>query len=337
MLLSICIPSYNRPFELKRLLESIDCDSNDIEIVISEDYSPLRNEIIEVIENFSKITVYEVKYFENKINIGYDANIRKLIDLAIGEFVVFMGDDDRFYPNALDKYINFVKENSHVGYILRSYYSEHPNGKLELFRYLPKSKLLEPTLSNCSFLYKRTVSIAGVTFKRDKAIELSTSKFDGTLLYQLYIVLEITYKNASAYCDIPFAIVAQTFRLDKPYFGTSKSETKFTVGKVTPENSIAFTKGFFEISEYFDSKYNQNITKSIRLDLSKYSYPILSIQRKNGFFKFLNYSFNLSNETKINTSIYFYIYTFSLLFLGEKICDKIILNIKNRLGYTPSL
>lgn len=34
---SICVPSYNRPDELVRLLQSIDCDTEDIEIVICED------------------------------------------------------------------------------------------------------------------------------------------------------------------------------------------------------------------------------------------------------------------------------------------------------------
>ena len=337
MLASICIPSYNRPKEVKRLLESIDCNPNDIEIVICEDKSPLRIAIRNEINKFKLKSNYNVRYFENEYNLGYDSNLRNLINISNGEYVIFIGDDDRFFPKALDKYITFLRANTSASYILRSYYAEHPNGNLELFKYLAKSQNLIQSIENCSFLYKRTVSIAGVTFKRKIAEKLSTSKFDGTLLYQLYLVLEISYKEASAYCDIPFTIVAQTFRLDKPMFGTSKSETRFSVGKVTPENSIAFTKGFFEISEYFDKKYNKNVTKLIRLDLSKYSYPILSIQRKNGFFNFINYTIKLGKETKINRSIYYYIYALSLLILGERICDLIILKIKNALGYTPKL
>jgi len=337
MIVSICIPSFNRPLELKRLLESIDCNKDDIEIVICEDKSPLRIEIRKVVEKFSLLSSYVVKYYENKTNLGYDGNLRNLINHSNGEFVIFMGDDDRFFPKALDEYISFIKVNKDSHYILRSYYSEHPDGKLELFKYLNKSQTLKKSIKNCSFLYKRTVSIAGVTFRRKTANYLSTSIFDGTLLYQLYLVLEISYHNLTVFCDIPFTIVAQTFRLDKPMFGTSKLETKFSAGKVTPQNSIAFTKGFFEISEYFDKKYNQNITKIIRLDLSKYSYPILSIQRKNGFFNFIYYSIRLANETKINKSFYYYLYTISLLILGERICDKIILNIKRVLGYTPKL
>jgi abequosyltransferase len=337
MLLSICIPSYNRPDEIKRLLNSIDCKHTEIEIVICEDCAPLRNLVREVVEEFATNSVYKINYIENENNLGYDRNLRKLIEVSSGDFVLFMGDDDRFFDGALDKFINFIKNNLDVGYILRSYYAEHLDGRIEIFKYFNSTQRIECSLQNSAFLFKRTVSIAGVTFKRSEALKLSTSKFDGSLLYQLYLVLEISFKCNTVYCDIPVAIVAQTFRLDKPHFGASKNESKFQPGKVTPSNSIAFTKGFFEISKSFDIEHNTNITKLIRKDLSKYSYPILSIQRKNGFLHFLKYSINLAIQTGINESFYYYFYSFSLLIFGEKICDNIIIIIKNKLGYTPKL
>lgn len=337
MLISICIPSYNRPVELLRLLESIDCNKDKIEVVICEDKAPLRLEVSKNVEAFIKSTFYKVNYIENLTNLGYDANIRKLIEVASGDFVLFMGDDDRFYPGALDKFINFLENNSNFGYILRSYYGEHLDGKLEVFKYFKNTQKIKHSLINSAFLFKRTVSIAGVTFNRKAALDFSTNIFDGSLLYQLYLVLEISYSNDSIYCDIPIAIVAQTFRLDKPQFGASSSESKFTAGKVTPENSIAFTKGFFEISNYFDEKHNTNISELIRKDLSKYSYPILSIQRKNGAINFLKYMIRLGRETKINNSVYYYIYGFLLLVFGEKFCDNGIIFIKKTLGFTPKL
>ena len=45
-LFSICIPSYNRPAEIRRLLDSIDTMYVDgIEIVICEDKAPKRLEV----------------------------------------------------------------------------------------------------------------------------------------------------------------------------------------------------------------------------------------------------------------------------------------------------
>ena len=52
-LISICIPSYNRPAELMGLLQSIDSENNDlIQILICEDKSPKRNEIKKCCKQF---------------------------------------------------------------------------------------------------------------------------------------------------------------------------------------------------------------------------------------------------------------------------------------------
>ena len=41
-IVSICIPSFNRPDQLIELLRSVDCNPTKIEIIICEDYSQKR-------------------------------------------------------------------------------------------------------------------------------------------------------------------------------------------------------------------------------------------------------------------------------------------------------
>jgi len=61
--ITIAIPSYNRPKELLRLLESIDSTQNEkIEIVICEDKSPKREEISSVVNSFKDKTINERLY-----------------------------------------------------------------------------------------------------------------------------------------------------------------------------------------------------------------------------------------------------------------------------------
>ena len=336
-LLSICIPSYNRTAELEKLLSSIDCNPNQIEVVISEDNAPRRQEIRKIVDTFRQKGQYKLVYEENPFNLGYDANLRHLIEIASGTFVLFMGDDDWFVDRTLNKFIAFLQENSDVGYMLRSYFAMHPDGTLEPFRYLPAPKRFSPGLETCAWLYKRSVSIAGVTFKRESALKYSSDQFDGTLLYQLCLVLEICFREESIYSDLPVAIAAQTFREDKPQFGAANNEKgRFTPGKVTASNSVNFTKGFFEIASDFDRRHGVNLTVLIREDLSKYSYPFLSIQRKRGLIGFIRYSLQLAKETGLNSTWHFYFYTLALLFFGERICDKVILLIKRQIGYTPN-
>ena len=93
-LFSICIPSYNRPAEIRRLLNSIDTTHVDeVEIVICEDKSPKREEIRKQVLDFKSKTQYEVNYIENEENCGYDKNLRNLIRAAKGHFIIFMGDN----------------------------------------------------------------------------------------------------------------------------------------------------------------------------------------------------------------------------------------------------
>jgi abequosyltransferase len=337
-LLSICIPSYNRPEQLKELLESIDCDRASIEVIIAEDHAPLRMQVRSVVNQFASSSSYKVHYFENEENLGYDGNIRKLVDLASGLFVLFMGDDDRFYPGALDGYLAFLRNNRHVGYVLRSYYGRHPDGTLELFKYVPAEKHFSPGVETCAWLYRRSVCICGVTFKRTSALSHRTDEFDGTLLYQLHLVLEICLREEAVYCDIPVGVAEQSYRLDRPQFGAAKSEQgRYQPGMVTPENSINFIRAFFEITRAFDRKHDLTLTQMVRQDMSKYSYPILSIQRKRGAYDFLRYARRLASETGINSTWHFYFFSLALLMFGEHVCDKCIVLVKRVLGHTPAL
>lgn len=337
MLLSICIPSYNRPESLYQLLQSVDANADLIEIVIAEDAAPHRENVRKQVLQFREESNYAINYHENEQNLGYDANLRNLVHLAKGDFILFMGDDDLFKPGALSHFLAFLQSKKNYNYVLRSYEIEHANGAIEIFKYFPATTILKAGLASACFLFKRSVSIAGFTIGRKKALELATDRFDGTLLYQLHLVLNISYFEDTIFCDIPVARVTQSFRKNDTAFGTANKESKFTPGKISQENSIRFTEGFFEISKDFDKMNGTDITSKIKKDLSKYAYPILSIQRKNGFGNFLAYTVNLAKRTGINQTWHYYFYSIGLLLLGEKICDKGIVFIKKKLGYTPNL
>jgi hypothetical protein len=261
-----------------------------------------------------------------------------LIHHAQGEFVLFMGDDDWFTPGKLDPYLDFLLANRDVSYVLRSYYAQHPDGTLEAFKYCSATQRFTPGIETCVFLYKRTVSICGVTFKRESALNYATARFDGMLLYQVYLAAEIALHEPTIYCDIPVGVAAQSFRDDNPQFGAALAEKSiFQPGKVTAQNSVNFTNGFFTISQYIDEKYGLNTTALISRDLSKYSYPFLSIQRKRGRREFWRYSIQLARETGINQTWHYYFYRAALWLLGEALCDKGIVWIKRFIGHTPHL
>jgi len=336
-LLSISIPSYNRPGELRNLLASIDCDPTDVEVVICEDLAPKRDEVRAIVTGFAASSAYAIHYHENPTNRGFDGNLRRLVECATGEYILFMGDDDLFVPGALNKFIAFLKQHRDKPYVLRSYLTEHPDGRTEYFRYLPQSQVLPAGEPTVAWLFKRSVSLCGFTISREKALQFATSDLDGTLLYQIYLMAQVCLKHDSVYCDIPITHAVQTFRGDKPMFGNSEAEkSRFTPGTVSHDNSINFTKAYFELTEYLDKQHGTNLTQKVRIDLSKYSYPFLSIQRKRGIASFLRYAKRLETEVGFGCTPYFHLYKWALVLLGERMCDRLIGVIKRTLGHTPN-
>lgn len=334
-LLSICIPSYNRPNELIRLLESVDIsEKNKVEIVICEDHAPKREEVRKAVTAFSGKSEYTVRYVENAVNLGYDRNLKECIKQANGTWIMYMGDDDMFVPHAMDEYIHFLEEHEELGYILRSYQALHSDGTTEYFKYYENTQFFEPGFSTYVELFRKSVFISGFAFKKEPAMKNLTDRFDGSLLYQLYILAEICMEYPAAYYGHP---ITQSIDGGVPYFGNSETEKAlYTPGTITVANSVNFIKNFFKITEFMDQKHGVDSTGYVKKDMSKYAYPILSIQRKKGRKEFRGYHKQLK-EIGIAITPYYYIYYLGLLIFNENFCDKVIRGIKKMMGKTPRL
>jgi glycosyltransferase involved in cell wall biosynthesis len=253
MKLSVAIPAFNRPFELKEALESLASEcSKDIEIVISEDHSPLRDKISKIVKDFAlKNPSINLIYISNSKNLGYDANIRSLLYKCTGKFIFFMGDDDKVLPGALKKILK-VTTLPNIGLILRSWESfDGKTGKtLDAHHYFRGDRIFAPSIESASALFRRSVFISGLTFNRLEAKKFSTNKFDGTLLYQLYLVGNLLKYMNGYYLD---EIITRRRSGGVHFFGSSKSESnKFKPKELTSSHSLAFIKGFYKIANFLE-------------------------------------------------------------------------------------
>ena len=95
VLLSICVPTFNRANKLVRLIRSIDIEK-DIELVICDDGST--DNTLELIKISSTKIKFIYEYQENK---GRGFALKKSIQMAKGKYVIVMDSDDYFIPNAL--------------------------------------------------------------------------------------------------------------------------------------------------------------------------------------------------------------------------------------------
>jgi glycosyltransferase involved in cell wall biosynthesis len=116
-LISLCIPTYNREMHLGRCLNSIIENKNinfvDVEICISDN-----NSTDGTSDLITKVcSLLKLNYNKNHRNIGMAANFLKVVDMATGDFIWILGDDDFLLPNALERVIQIIKLNQEVDFI----------------------------------------------------------------------------------------------------------------------------------------------------------------------------------------------------------------------------
>jgi glycosyltransferase involved in cell wall biosynthesis len=337
MNISICIPAYNRARFLPELLDSIICQINDgSEILICEDNSPERNKILEIVTGYQDRHPNLINLILNETNLGYDGNLRSLISHAKGKFCLFLGNDDLLYPGALQEIYSILNKQKECGVIVRSYgtFDNDPQSIKQIFRYFPDELVVAPGKNAIALAFRRSVVIPGMVIHRDSALKVATDKFDGSLLYQLYLVGMIL-----AYKAVVFTPKVLALRRDgvAPDFGNSKSEQgKFTPKEQTPESSLHFMAGMLEIAQYVEQSTALAVYKPILSDIGAYSYPVLSIQAEKSKTIFLRYGVDLAKLGLWKHPL-FYIYFALLLVFGPDRTDSVVKYIKQVLGYTPRL
>jgi glycosyltransferase involved in cell wall biosynthesis len=103
-LVSVGIPTYNRPEGLRRTLECITGQTyRNLEIIVADNYSPgtATQEIVQLfMEKDSRII-----YYRHEKNFGMDYNSMFTIRKATGNFFMSAADDDEWYPEYIEKCI----------------------------------------------------------------------------------------------------------------------------------------------------------------------------------------------------------------------------------------
>ncbi|MCE3203657.1 glycosyltransferase [Paenibacillus sonchi] len=101
VLLSICIPSFNRGYRalqnVKYLLQSL--YDEEIEVIISNNGT--QNETKEYYEKINDIDDARLKYFAFEQNQGFAINCSKVCELASGKFILLISDEDLVDFNVL--------------------------------------------------------------------------------------------------------------------------------------------------------------------------------------------------------------------------------------------
>jgi hypothetical protein len=304
------------------------------EIVISDNASPARSEIASCVCAFgAQHPEWRIVYHENETNVGYDANLRQVIKSATGLYCMFMGDDDLMAPNALATLAAALKERPDIGVVLRAYSTFDAVGHHVVHRYFPSRRLFPAGPKSTVALFRRSTVLSGITVRRESAAALDTAEFDGTLLYQLYLVGMIAAKEPSLVLPEVLAL----YRLGgTPDFGASVVESAHTPGEQTPESCLDIIAAMLRIARRLDALTGHSVYRPALADIANYSYPYLSIQASRPVGVFLRYAVGLA-RLGLGSSPLFWIYLGGLLTLRRRRCDRLIDWIRIRRGTTPLL
>ena len=339
MLISVAIPAYNRPSEMSELLASVVSQGcRNFEIVICEDCSPARSEIREIVRHYQRsISDIDIHYHENESNYGYDRNLRTLLHKSRGDYVMFMGNDDLMAEGAIEAVHQALTTVDNVGVLLRSYSSFRHNLEniIEPFHYFDQDRVFYPGVDAAVTFFRRSVFISGMVFDRAAAVECETDRFDGSLLYQQYLVGNLLQSQKGYYCH---QVISHQRLGGVPDFGMSDVEkNKFVPREQTSDSSIFFISGMLDIAKSFDNFYGSDFSKKVTKDLANYSYPFIAIQDNLDRKYFLKYIIELS-RLGLGKYLIFWTYGFGVFFLRRTFCDYMIRLIKKlNSGKSPQI
>jgi abequosyltransferase len=278
-LFSVCIPAYNRARHLRGLLNSIFAqDFGDFEIIICEDMSPERAKISATVQEYQSRYPDVIRYFENRENLGYDGNIRNLVEKASGEFCFFMGNDDVMCSGALENAASVIRRHPSVGLVLKSYgwFDETPENVNQEIRWFNEEREIPGGIPAIRFAFRRSGVISGYIVHRDSADEAATAKFDGTLYYQMHLTANVLIKK-TAVCTPKVLILCRGN--EPPDFGhSSKEKGKFVPGRYTPQARLNMVGGALSIIRDLKETRGIDVVDDVIRDYANYFYPYIKDQ-----------------------------------------------------------
>ncbi|HUD83620.1 MAG TPA: glycosyltransferase family 2 protein [Candidatus Saccharimonadales bacterium] len=110
-LVSICIPTYNRPNDLRRAVESCLAQTfSDFEIVITDNST--NDESAKMAATWIDP---RIRYYSNEGNIGPIDSTEKCMNLARGKYIKLLMDDDLLKPRCLELMVKGMEANPSAG------------------------------------------------------------------------------------------------------------------------------------------------------------------------------------------------------------------------------
>ena len=185
---SICIPQYNRTSFLIEACKVLASQTfKEFEVCISDDKSNdgRQEQLIDYLKSSGLSFVYQ----RQEINLRYDGNIRASIALARGKYCFLHGNDDCLTsPNTLQDLYTEISKNKSLGVIIPNF-QDWTTG--EINRRIRQTQTYPAGVETAATHFRNVAFVTGVMLDRVKSQEFTTDKWDGSEMYQMYLMAKI--------------------------------------------------------------------------------------------------------------------------------------------------
>lgn len=109
--ISVCIPAYARPAELREAIGSVvDQEFADLEVVVGDDSGDLEGVVAAIGDD-------RVRYRRNEVRLGMARNWAAVLDRAHGRHLALLMDDDRLLPGFVEKTVAALDADASLGIV----------------------------------------------------------------------------------------------------------------------------------------------------------------------------------------------------------------------------
>jgi glycosyltransferase involved in cell wall biosynthesis len=231
---SIGMPTYNRPQELRRALKAVvEQTYPHLEIIVSDNASP-GEEVEAVVKEFMSRDK-RIQYYRQTENYGPEHNFQFVLDKATGEFFMWASDDDWRAPE-------FVAE-------LVTQLTNHPEASLAFCNFIAARETGEQVSGYPDFLsMMKRFAVDSTTFRQVKFFLQNERAGKANLIYGLIrkrflhdFKLDVFFRKSGRYgADMLFVFWllgrgALALSEKKLYHSTVENKKNYEVGKICKE------------------------------------------------------------------------------------------------------
>lgn len=163
MRVSVCVPAFERPVTLKKLISSVNAQRNvEWEICICDDS---RMDGVQAMIGSTDRT--GIRYRRNRETLGYHENLKATLEMATGDVLVVLGDDDILLSDtALSQYAAVFQSRPSAGFayanLLQLDEKDEPTLTYDFFSTTTE---WEPGAEAIQHLLLRSILITGMAFR----------------------------------------------------------------------------------------------------------------------------------------------------------------------------